>query len=236
MNILICDDIKTEADKLADMMADRGFELTIKVFYNAGDTLAYVNTGALVDVCFLDIVMPEVSGVDLAESLRENGYKGFIVFLSASKDYGPESYKVKAFNYLIKPISISDIKIILQELTDALTAADRACILVRTHDMTKSLPLKDISYIEVENNYVFYHLTDGTELRARTPLNEIAVQLLEDSRFIRCHRSFIVNRSNIDSLKGNDFVMRTGVAIPISRNNSDAKRQYLDFINRQGGG
>jgi len=236
MNILICDDIKTEADKLANMLNDRGFEVNTKVFYNARDVLAYINTGAVVDVCFLDIVMPDVSGVELAGSLRKNGYSGYIVFLSAAKDYGPESYKVKAFNYLIKPIAVSDIKIILQELTDALSAADNACILVRTHDFTRNLLLRDISYIEVENNYVFFHLIDGTELKARTPLNEIAIQLLEDSRFIRCHRSFIVNQHDIDSLKGNDFIMRNGKTIPISRNNSDVKRQYLNSITGQGGG
>jgi len=236
MNILICDDIKTEANKLAELMADRGFDVNIKVFYNAADVLAYISTGAAVDVCFLDIVMPEVSGVELAAELRDNGYKGFIVFLSASKDYGPESYKVKAFNYLVKPIAISDIKIMLQELTDAMSAVDNASILVRTHDLSRNLPLRDISYIEVENNYVFFRLTDGTELKSRTPLSEIALHLLEDSRFIRCHRSFIVNRHDIDSLKSNDFIMKNGTAVPISRNNSEVKRQYLNSGRRQGGG
>jgi len=236
MNILICDDIQTEAHKLADIMADRGFDVNIKVFYNARDVLAYMETGADVDVCFLDIVMPDVSGVELAASLRDNGYTGFIVFLSASKDYGPESYKVKAFNYLVKPISISDIKIMLQELTDALKTVDNASILVRTHNISKNLPHRDISYIEVENNYVFFHLTDGTQLKSRTPLAEIALHLLEDSRFVRCHRSFIINRHDIDSLKSSDFIMKSGAVVPISRNNSEVKRQYLNSRNRQGGG
>jgi len=231
MNILVCDDIKTEADKLAEMLTNRGFDVNISVFYNAHDALAYIRTGAAVDVCFLDIVMPEVSGVELAQSLRDFGYAGYIIFLSASKDYGPESYKVKAFNYLVKPISLSDIKITLQELTDALNAADTASILVKTHDYSRNLPLRHISYIEVENNYVFFHLTDGTELKSRTPLAEIATQILSDSRFIRCHRSFIVNLHDIDTLKGNDFMMKNGATVPISRNNADAKRQYLKSIN-----
>ncbi|MCL2819506.1 MAG: LytTR family DNA-binding domain-containing protein [Oscillospiraceae bacterium] len=236
MNILICDDIKTEAHKLDDMMRNRGFDVNIKVFYNARDVIAYINTGAVIDVCFLDIMMPEVSGVELAQQLRDTGYTGFIVFLSASKDYGPESYKVKAFNYLVKPISITDIRTILQELTDAQTAADTAGILVKTHDLTKNLPLRNISYIEVENNYVFFRLTDGSELKVRVPLSDIASQLLEDKRFIRCHRSYIVNKNEIDTLKNNDFIMRSGAVIPISRNNADVKRQYLDSIKRQGGG
>ena len=122
MNVLVCDDIKSEADKLAEMLKNRGFDVNISVFYNAQDTLSYIRSGAVVDVCFLDIVMPDMSGVELAHTLRQDGYTGFIVFLSASKDYGPESYKVKAFNYLLKPISISDIREILRELSDAQSA------------------------------------------------------------------------------------------------------------------
>jgi len=230
MNVLICDDIKSEAHKLAEMMTNRGFDVNINVFYNARDVISYINTGAVIDVCFLDIVMPEVSGVELAQTLREIGYTGFIVFLSASKIYGPESYKVKAFNYLVKPIAISDIKSLLKDLTDALSAADTASILVRTQDFTKNLPFRKISFIEVENNYVFFRLTDGSQLKSRTPLAEIAEQLLDDRRFIRCHRSFIVNLNEIDELRNNDFIMRNGESVPISRNNTDAKKQYLKSI------
>jgi len=236
MNILVCDDIKTEADKLAEMLTGRGFEVNIKVFYSASDTLDYIRTGALVDVCFLDIVMPEIDGVELAQSMRDYGYNGYIIFLSASKDYGPESYKVKAFNYLVKPIAISDIRTILQELTDAQNAADTAGIMVKTHDFTRNVPLRDISYIEVENNYVFFHLTNGTVLKTRIALSEIASKLLTDIRFLKCHRSYIINLNEVDTLKANDFIMRSGNKIPISRNNTDAKRMYLKFINAQGGG
>jgi len=236
MNILICDDIKTEAQKLSDMLQKCDFDLNIQVFYNAKDVLSYFHTGAVIDVCLLDIVMPEISGVELAQTLRDEGYTGYIVFLSASKDYGPESYKVKAFNYLVKPISITDLRVILQELTDAQRASDNASILVKTHDFSRNLPLRNISYIEVENNYVYFHLTDGSELKARIPLSDIAAKLLDDSRFIRCHRSFIVNMFEIDTLKSSDFIMRSGAVIPISRNNADAKRHYLNSLSKQGGG
>jgi len=230
MNILICDDIKSEADKLASMLTNRGFEVHTTAFYNARDALAYVRTGAVVDVCFLDIVMPEVNGVELAKALRKDGYTGYIVFLSAAREYGPESYQVKAFNYLAKPIALSDIRIILSELSEAMNSADTNRILIKTTDFSRNVMLRDISHIEVKNNYVYVHLTDGNELKARTALAEIATRLLEDSRFIRCHRSFIVNMSEIDSLKGNDFIMRDNSVIPISRNNADVKQRYIKSI------
>jgi len=236
MNVLICDDIKSEAHKLANMMTGRGFDINIKVFYNAADSLEYISSGAKVDVCFLDIVMPGTSGIELAFSLREYGYTGFIVFLSASKDYGPESYQVKAFNYLVKPISISDIRVIFEELTDALSMADTAGILIKAHESTRNLPFRSISFIEVENNYVFFRLTDNSILKVRTPLTEIAEALQEDSRFIRCHRSFIVNISEVKSMKNNDFTMKSGAVVPISRNNTEAKKMYLKSIKGQGGG
>jgi len=182
--------------------------------------------------------MPETSGVVLAQELRNYGYNGFIVFLSASKDYGPESYQVKAFNYLVKPISIADIRAILKELHEAATATDTASIHIKTTSFTKRVLLKEISHIEVKTNYVYFSLEDGSELKSRVALSEIESHLLEDPRFVKCHRSFVVNLSNVDNLKSNEFVMRNGARIPISRGKSDVKRIYHSSTEdkKRGGG
>jgi len=227
MNILICDDVKSVADKLEIMMTNRGHNVNISVFYNASDVLNFIRSGANVDACILDIVMPGINGVELAQMLRDDGYNGFIVFLSASRDYGPESYKVKAFNYLVKPVSISDIRVLLSELSEAMNTSDTASILVKTAVSAKRVQLKDISYVEVRTNYVHFKLIDNTEIKARTALIDVAPQILEDSRFVKCHRSFIVNLNDIDTLQGNEFIMHDGAVIPISRSMTDVKRLYL---------
>jgi len=87
MNILICDDIKEDADKLAALIAESGFEAQTAVFTDSRQALDYFHSGANIDACFLDIIMPKMNGIKLAERLREN-------------NFASQSYRVQAFDYL----------------------------------------------------------------------------------------------------------------------------------------
>ena len=110
MNILICDDQKNDADALASLLHESGFDIKTALFANGREALDHVRTGPPADVCFLDIIMPEMSGVELAKKLRSLGYGGEIVFLTSSNDFARESYQVKAFDYLIKPPSLWNVQ------------------------------------------------------------------------------------------------------------------------------
>jgi DNA-binding LytR/AlgR family response regulator len=227
MNILICEDVRYEAGILGGLLADSGFDVNTTVFYNAQDALAYTHTGAPLDICFLDILMPGMTGVELAETLREDGYSGFIVFITSNRSYAPESYKVKAFNYLIKPITPEKIKEVLTEIDSILKAADSGSILIKSASISRMVLFREISHIEVTHNSIHFRMTNGVVHVTRATLAEIAPKLMEDSRFVQCHRSFVVNINDISELKGNTFTMRSGHAIPISRSHPDAKDKYL---------
>ena len=177
--------------------------------------------------------MPEMSGVELAGALRRDGWLGHIVFITTSRDYAPESYQVKAFSYILKPACADSISDVLHELDTARKAADTNCILVKTAGETRRVLLRDISHIEIINQIVRFRLTDGSELDTRSTLSETAPGLLGDSRFIQCHRSYIVNMNDVDNVQGNAFITRNGKRVPISRNYADAKRRY--FISVSGG-
>lgn len=226
MNVLICDDVQQEADKLAALMTG----LNTVVFNNANDTLEYMRTSAAVDVCFLDIVMPGMDGVALAKQLRGDGYKGRLVFLSASREYGPEAFQVKAFTYLLKPPTLEAVSDVLRELEEAKKNSDTNGLLVKSVGISRFVLFREISHIEVINHKVYVRLTNGDELETRATFAEVASQLLKEGRFIQCHRSYVINMDAVCAVQGNDFVMRCGTKVSISKSYSGARARYLEWV------
>ncbi len=102
MIILICDDRPEESAVLNSLLGNSGFEVSTSVFDKGGKALEHIKAGRKADICILDIIMPDMSGIELAREIRACGYRGEIVFLSWSNDFGSESYEVGAFYYLVK--------------------------------------------------------------------------------------------------------------------------------------
>lgn len=230
MNILICDDMHSETQKISRLMKDSGFDVTITILHNGEDVLRHIHSGAVVDACFLDIVMPKMSGVTLAEKLRAEGFVGEIVFLTRTNEYAAESYAVEAFSYLIKPPTPESIRNILRKLENARTNNDTGGILVRGVGLVRYLLFRDISHIEVIQHKVYFRLIDGDVVEANATFSEIAPQLLQDRRFIQCYRSFVINMNAVSAIEGRDIIMQCGARIPISKSYPDVKKQYLQWL------
>lgn len=226
MNILICDDIPEEAAKLGDLLNGSGFPIRTIAFHNGHDALEYAHTGTPIDVCLLDIVMPEMSGVELAARLRADGYSGEIVFLSSSNDFGSESYEVRAFSYLLKPPNAERIHTLLGKLDRAQKKTDVGSILLKTPGVAKSVLLRDISYVEVIQHKIYFRLRDGGEIAVYMTFAEVASALLRDPRFVRCHRSYIVNMDDISEISEREIVMRDRAKLPVTRTYREARNKY----------
>jgi len=227
MNILICDDIKEDADKLAALIAESGFEAQTVVFTESRQAFDYFCSGANIDVCFLDIIMPKINGIQLAEKLRENYFAKDIVFLTSSNDYASQSYQVQAFDYLLKPLTSEKVNNIMDKLKKSQENMDKAGLPVVMQSLARFIPFRDISHAEVINHTVCIKLQDKSLIKIYGTFNKIAEQLLSDSRFARCHRSYIVNLDAITAVANNELIMKNGFKIPISRGYSQVKDQML---------
>lgn len=232
MNILICDDMKQEITKLERVLNESGFDVKTVSFQSGYDALDYVRSGVFIDVCFLDIVMPELNGVALAEELRSAGYVGEIVFLTTSNEYASESYNVKAFSYLLKPPNPVNVRGILQGLEDAKKRNDSEGILIKVSKVARLIPFRDISHVEVIKHCVYFRLTNGDEIEIYSTLGEIASQLLSDARFVQCHRSYIVNMSEIASIDDREIAMHGGKKLPVSESYSDTRKKFTKWLIR----
>lgn len=229
MNILICDDLQSEAAELNWLLQVSGFPVHTTQFHHAHDALSFIRTGAVVNCCFLDIVMPEMDGIALASALRQEGYDGKIVFLSTSKDYDTETYTVDAFSYLLKPPTAESVQTILEKLEQEKIREDRAEITVKTAVAAKVLLHRDISYAEVILHKVYFHMTDGSEVCINATFSEIAKQLLCDARFIQCHRSYVVNMQDIAEVSEREVVTHSGKRIPIPRSCRDTRSRFYQW-------
>lgn len=110
INVLICDESMSDAEDLVTILDySYGTAMRTRVFYKSSGVLSYIR-GAPVDICFLELVMQEMSGIELAKALRANGYNGEIVFISRDKTFGPESFEVNALDYLQKPVMPEDVR------------------------------------------------------------------------------------------------------------------------------
>jgi DNA-binding LytR/AlgR family response regulator len=230
LNILICDDIKSETAKLERLLNESGFDVKIVSFLCGHEALEYVRTGIVIDVCFLDIVMPEMNGIILAEQLRGQGFRGQIVFLSTSRDYGPEAFSVKAFDYLLKPPRPANVRNVLKRLADEKLRSDTEGILVRISKVARHILFRDISHVEVIKHYVYFRLNDGEEIEIYATLGEFAVPLLNDHRFAQCHRSYIINMSEIASIDDREVTMRCGKNIPVSKSYMELKKKFIKWM------
>lgn len=185
--------------------------------------LDYLCTGAVVEVCILDIVMPEMSGIELAQELRKNSFSGEIVFFSTSKEYGPEIYRVKAFDYLLKPPTPNSVREMLDNIENSRMNTDTNGIMAKTKSVVRFLRFRDIAYAEVINHKIYYRLTNGDSVEVSATFGEVAPELLRDERFVQCHNSYIVNMDSILYVTGRDISMRNGVKIPISKSYNGVK-------------
>jgi len=227
MNILICDDIKEDADRLAALIAECGFEAQTAVFTSSKQAFDYFRSGAEIDVCFLDIIMPEMNGIKLAEKLRKNNFTNDIVFLTTSNDFASQSYQVQAFDYLLKPLTREKVSNVIGKLKKSQENSDKAGLPVITQSVARFIQFRDISHVEVISHNVYIKLLDKSIIKIYGAFNKIAEQLLSDGRFAKCHRSYIVNLDEIMEVSHNELTMKTGSKIPISRMYLQVKDKML---------
>lgn len=230
MHILICDDIKSDTIKLDKLLKKIDSSIGVVCFNNTDDALNYIQRGVLVDLCFLDIIMPDMSGIALAREIRSTGYSGDIVFLTTSNSYAAQSYEINAFGYLLKPPAPAAVRDILNRLEDARALSDTQSIFVKASKVARRVRFCDISHVEVIKHFVYIHLTDGQSLEIRCTFSEIAGQLLRDDRFVQCHRSYIANLDEIAAIEDRVIATVSGGRIPVSKNYSDIKKAYAKWI------
>lgn len=225
MNIAICDDDQQSCGMLKIMLNEYSSrkeltDINISVFNDGNDLLDAVQENQGFDICILDIVMPTVSGIDLGVKLRDSGYNGVIIYLTASKDYALDSYKVKAFNYILKPIIPEDLYATLDDALKALVNKTDRNIIVKTKEGNVRVSTNNILYVELCKRILIYHLTNGSSIESiyiRVPFSEATKDLLEDKHFIQCGAGNVINISKVTMVSNEEITFKDNVKVFFSK-------------------
>jgi two-component system LytT family response regulator len=176
------------------------------------------------DIVFLDISMPFMSGFELIQKLKYRDFK--LVFTTAHREYALEAIKNKAYDYLLKPIDIEDLKKCLNNIATDIeperkTDAERELIEILVKDGIIYLKQKEIVRLEAAGSYTTFYLDNGTKHTASKNLKEYE-NLLSPSAFYRCHQSHIINLYKVAKFVSNDGFfaqMVNGNLVDISKKN-----------------
>ena len=187
-----------------------------------------------VQLLFIDINMPEISGMEFVKSLT---FKPYIVFTTAYSEYAVEGFEVNATDYLLKPISYSSFLRAAHKVKDliGLMAKRESPVVVPGggHLFVKSeyklvrIDLDNIKYIESMHEYISFNLEGSKPVMTLMSLKSIEEQLPPD-RFLRVHRSFIVNLSKITVIERNRIVFDGKVYIPVGEQYKAGLQSYID--------
>ncbi len=186
-----------------------------------------------VDLMFVDINMPDLNGLDFVKSLK---IKPFIIFTTAYSEYALEGFKVDAVDYILKPISYDEFLRAVNKVRDRMmstTAAtsetvtmSKESLFVKSEYKLIRIQLTDISYIESANEYIQIHLDTEKPITTLVRLKTIEAELPKD-KFMRVHRSFIVNLDKVKVIDRNRIVFDK-VYIPVGEQYKDEFQKFVD--------
>lgn len=238
LRVGICDDRQKDMDMvrtLAARFSDSHPEhpLDICAYASAYDLLDEVERTGGCDVYLLDILMPHMSGIELAQKIRKRGERAQILFLTSSREYGIEAIGVKAAGYLLKPIQEEPFNEAMHTCIKELEPDRHPSLPVKTKQGLVRVQLAELISIESFNHICELTLSGGTKLETHARLSDLYEQLQENAGFIFPHRSYIVNMEYIRGIGGTGILMTDGRQLPISRKSySDITAAYLDYITR----
>ena len=184
-----------------------------------------------IDLVFLDINMPEISGISFAKSINRDIK---IIFTTAYREYAVEGFELQAVDYLLKPISFERLLKAVNTYFEVYNNSSETIfnqaessnfMFVRSDRRMLKISFNEIIYVESYSDYIKIHLEDKSTVVTRETISAVEAKLPK-REFIRIHRSYIIAINFIDSFT-NEQIVISGQSLPISRS---YKKEVLDTL------
>ncbi|WP_417333345.1 LytR/AlgR family response regulator transcription factor [Halarcobacter sp.] len=232
MKTLIVDDEKLALSRLKRILEEEG----ISDITEASTPLDAIKeaTKSKFDIAFLDISMPTMSGLDLANTLLEMNPNTFIIFQTAHEEYALEAFKSGGMDYLLKPISNETVNKCLEKIGKYIDTKvnETKKIVAKRGNKIYLISLDDIYYIKADLDEVIIKIKE-TDAYVRKKIGDME-KILSDKNFFRVHRSYIVN---VDKIKSMQSIEQSKLEISFvdiddlvttSKDGAKEFREYLD--------
>jgi len=232
LRLAVCDDEPYMLNEICALLRayleEKGIPCEIDGFSGGRELLACEKA---YDLLFLDIQM-EPDGLETARQMRERGFHGLLVFLTVLREKVFDAFEVQPFDYLVKPLCPERLCQTLDRAAAFLkrSAADK--LPVQRNGMWRVVPFSGILYCEVLGRKIFLHQRDGEILDYYEKMENLIRQV--DSRFFRCHRSYLVNLDYVRGCTGQTALLPGDVRLPVSRSRQKEFVRALLFRMKEG--
>lgn len=230
---LVIDDEEHAIELLSDFIRAIPQLQLIKSFQDPIAALMETAADEPYDFIFMDIDMPRLSGIELAQSLRDR--TKLLVFTTAHPRYAVDAFEVRADHFLLKPIGLNKFAVVIRQLLEGISllpqeeedTADKA-FFIKSEQKSKFIKVlpHDIIAIEGLKNYIII-FTKSEKHIAYLTMKEAENALNRSGRFIRVHKSFIVAKHYIEAVNGRMIRMHTGIEVPVGET---YRQTFLDYV------
>ncbi|HEY3317824.1 MAG TPA: LytTR family DNA-binding domain-containing protein [Coriobacteriia bacterium] len=231
LKALICDDEAPAREELRFLLEAAGVEIAGEAA-EAVQALQLISAGAF-DVIFLDVVMPGLSGIQLAEVLASLDRRPAIVFVTGHAEHAVPAFGVGAVDYLLKPVAEARLRRTLERLAPSESGRPKLeRVAVEKAGKTLLIPIEDVFYVMAEGDYT--HLFTGDARYFSTSSLALLESRLDVSRFFRIHRRFLVDLTKVKEvvpMYGGTLLLTltdaAGTQLPVSRRRAASVKRAL---------
>ena len=235
LHALVVDDEQPVLDELVFLLERDERIASVRTARSGTEALRTLESGGL-DLVFLDVAMPGLSGLEIARLLAQFRRAPRIVFVTAHDAHAVDAFELGVVDYLLKPIREERLRESVRRAgadTDGDSSATDESISVELGGVTRFIQRSSVVYAEAQGDYVRLHTVDGGGHLIRTPLGSLAEQW-EDSGFARIHRSHVVNLAHVRELRTQSgrcsVVVPNGdgqIELPVARRHTRDLRQLI---------
>lgn len=232
MNIAIIDDMPSDRNFLLNLLSRycSQFQLAAQTeCFESGEAFLKAFEQTYFDIIFLDIYLNGIDGMKTAEKIREKGSECLLIFSTSSQHHAIKSFRVRAFDYLLKPYGYEQFAEVMHLCDQTLRKRAHYIEVKEGREWVKIL-LRDILYTDYANHYIQIHAKQRV-IKSYMSFHEFSQLLLPYPQFLCCYRNCIVNMDEVIQMEEKDFVMQNGERVPIQRaNRSKIRQQYADYM------
>ncbi len=236
IKIAICDDDVLICNQISNIIKtySEKVEIDYKVYLSAQEFQNQIFSGVTYDLVFLDIELPEITGIEIGRKLRDNLYdeQTKIVFISHSDSYMKDLFRIRPLDFLKKPLRVSDIIFNIDKCME-LNRLNDDMFSFEFRQVTHEIPLRHIVYFENRGRVIIIH-SANEEFRFYMSMDDL-MKRIDMDRFWRISKSFLINTLQIHKLTYREVEMKSGKILPISQTHRKTIRQKQFDIMKLGG-
>jgi DNA-binding LytR/AlgR family response regulator len=229
MNSIIIDDDKLSQNAIGHLAAQLPFLNVAGIFGSALEATSILNTGT-VDLMFLDIELPDISGLEFMRSLSA---PPLTILITSKKEYALEAFELHVVDYLVKPVSVERFLKAVTKARSTYDSSGRAAqgsrdqLFIKFNGTIARINTKDILWIEALGDYVTIHATDK-KYTVHSTLKAVEARL-DPEKFLRVHRSYIISVDAISSIDDSVISINQQL-IPIGAVHRENFRKRLNLL------